>query len=205
VVELHPTHTHAGVTTLDAPSVAPSARHRHSSEGRTGASQDSVRSNTTSTSPPVLLTLSRATAYRCERSGVSGVAVQRLMFDFENVVSNAEAEFDTGLLNRIRLISNVYRTMGRADGTFDEITISHKRNAPLNLKEFADTALVMSQTGFSDYLVADVMPDDIIPDVDEELARQKEDREGAIPDVEVVAARPTDGVEVEEEADNGNA
>jgi SPP1 family phage portal protein len=118
--------------------------------------------------------------------GVSGVAIQRLMFDFENVVSNAEAEFDTALYDRIRLITNIYKTTNRAQGTFDEITISHKRNAPLNLKEFADTAYVMFQAGFSKYLIADIMPDDIIPDVDEELERQKEDAEGAIPDVEAI-------------------
>jgi SPP1 family phage portal protein len=134
------------------------------------------------------------------KDGVSGVAVQRLMFDFENVVSNAEAEFDTGLLDRIRLISNLYALTGRADGTFDEVTISHKRNAPLNLKEFADTALVMDQAGFSRYLVADIMPDDIIPDVDEELERQKEDREGEMPDIEAVP--PPDMEEVAPEEDD---
>ena len=120
------------------------------------------------------------------KDGVSGVAIQRLMFDFENVVSNAEAEFDTGLLNRIRLITNFYKTTNRAEGTFDEITISHKRNAPLNLKEFADTALTMSQTEFSRYLIADIMPDDIIPDVEQELERQDEDRESAMPDIEEI-------------------
>ena len=135
--------------------------------------------------------------------GASGVAIQRLMFDFENVVSNAEAEFDTALYDRIRMITAIYKLTSRADGTFDEITISHKRNAPLNLKEFADTALTMSQTGFSRYLIADIMPDDIIPDVDEELNRQDEDREGAIPDVDEIP--PPDMEEVEpEEANDGN-
>jgi hypothetical protein len=105
------------------------------------------------------------------------------MFDFENVVSNAEAEFDTALYDRIRLITSIYNTTNRAKGTFDEITISHKRNAPLNLKEFADTAYVMFQAGFSKYLIADIMPDDIIPDVEQELQRQEEDAQGKIPDV----------------------
>lgn len=119
------------------------------------------------------------------KDGVSGVAVQRLMFDFENVVSNAEAEFDTGLLDRIALITRVFETLGRSNGgTFADVTISHKRNAPLNLKEFADTALTMQQAGFSRYLVADVMPDDILPDVEEELKRQDYDAEIAMPDVD---------------------
>jgi hypothetical protein len=42
----------------------------------------------------------------------------------------------------------------------------------------------MSQTGFSRYLIADIMPDDIIPDVEQELERQDEDREAAMPDIE---------------------
>jgi len=117
---------------------------------------------------------------------MSGIAIQRLMFDFENVVSSAEAEFDTGLYERIRMITAVYKKTGRPNGSFDEITISHKRNAPLNLKEFADTALVMSQAGFSRYLQADIMPDDIVPDVEDELKRQDEERDAAMPDPEMI-------------------
>lgn len=144
------------------------------------------------------------------KDGVSGVAIQRLMFDFENVVSNAEAEFDTALYERIRLITNVLKLMGRDNGgTFDQVTISHKRNAPLNLKEFADTALTMSQTGFSRYLIADIMPDDIIPDVEEELKRQDEDREGEMPDVDAIP-EPEDTEDPEDtdedmEAENGDS
>lgn len=140
------------------------------------------------------------------KDGVSGVAIQRLMFDFENVVSNAEAEFDTALLERIRLITNVYKTTNRADGTFDEITISHKRNAPVNLMEYADISLKMEQAGFSDYSKVDIWPDDIFPNVEAELERQKEDREGAIPDIEtippVLPEVIPNGV-VPEEKDNG--
>ena len=117
---------------------------------------------------------------------VSGVAVQRLMFDFENVVSTAEAEFDVGLMDRIDLIGSLYKKTGQQVGDSNEITISHKRNAPMNTKEFADTSLTMKQAGFSSYLVADVMPDDIIPDVEEELARQEEEQAAMMADVETI-------------------
>jgi hypothetical protein len=117
-------------------------------------------------------------------SELSGIAVQRLMFDFENVVSSAEADFDTGLYERIRMINTILKTMGRTVGDPASIVISHKRNAPLNVKEFADTALVMKQAGFSRYLVADVMPDDIIPDIDAELERQDEEMAAMFPSVE---------------------
>lgn len=117
-------------------------------------------------------------------SGASGIAIQRLLFDFENVVSSAEADFDTGLMERIRLITALYSKAGRSVGTADMISISHKRNVPLDLKQFADTALTMKGAGFSRYLIADVMPDDIVPDVEEELARQDEDSKALMPDIE---------------------
>ena len=117
-------------------------------------------------------------------SGASGIAIQRLLFDFENVVSSAEADFDVGLTERIRLITLLYGKAGRTVGTQDMISISHKRNVPLDIKQFADTALTMKNAGFSRYIVADVMPDDIIPDVEEELARQDEDSKAMMPDIE---------------------
>jgi len=122
-------------------------------------------------------------------SGVdlSGVAIKRTMFDFENVVSSAEAEFDTGLLERIRMILVVLKLMSRADGTFDEITISHKRNEPVNLMEFADISLKMSQTGLSMESIIEIWPDDIYPSVEQEMERQEKAKGEMMPDVETVA------------------
>jgi SPP1 family phage portal protein len=125
-------------------------------------------------------------------SGASGIAIQRLLFDFENVVSSAEADFDTGLMERIRLITLLYGKAGRMVGTPDMVSISHKRNVPLDLKQFADTALTMKSAGFSRYVVADVMPDDIIPDVEEELARQDADSKAMMPDIESVPEEEVD-------------
>ena len=113
-------------------------------------------------------------------SDLSGVAVQRLLFDFENVVSSAEADFDLGLQERMELINVIYSKANRPVGVVDDVTISHKRNLPANLKEFAETAMLMLQAGFSRYLIADIMPDDIIPDVEAELARQDEERAGMV-------------------------
>jgi SPP1 family phage portal protein len=118
--------------------------------------------------------------------GISGVAVDRLMFDFENVVSNAEAEFDTGLYDRIRLITNMYGIMGRQSGTFDEIMISHKRNKQNNGVEYSQIALNLKNAGFSQYAIVDYMPDEIIPDTDAELEREKEEQDAAMPDVEAI-------------------
>ena len=137
--------------------------------------------------------------------GISGVAVDRLMFDFENVVSNAEAEFDTALFDRIKMIFYVLKLQSTSDGTFDEITIVHKRNKPANTKEYSEIALNMKNAGFSDYSIADYMPDEMIPDTEKELERQKEQQEMAMPDVEAIAVDDTspDEEQPDEEDDNG--
>lgn len=111
---------------------------------------------------------------------LSGAAIQRLMFDFENLVSATEADFDIGLLDRIKLITIIYDKTNRPSGTNDMITISHKRNVPLNLLEMAQTAVQMKTAGFSAYLIADIMPDDLIPDVQVELRRQKKENDAMI-------------------------
>lgn len=115
---------------------------------------------------------------------LTGAAIDRLLFDFENVVSSAEADFDVGLCERIDLISIIYKATGVIDGTSDQIVITHKRNKPNNLAELAQTAVAMKNAGFSRYVIADIMPDDVIPDVDKELERQDQDMEALMPDVE---------------------
>jgi len=119
-------------------------------------------------------------------AGASGIAIQRLLFDFENVVSSAEADFDIGLMERIRLLTIIYDKVGLAIGEPGNVVISHKRNVPLNLMEFAQTAMTMKNAGFSSYLVADIMPDDVVPNVEEELERQKEEQEAMYPDVSML-------------------
>jgi SPP1 family phage portal protein len=110
-------------------------------------------------------------------AGISGEAIRRLLFDFENLVATAEADFDEGLYDRIRLISGVLTKLGRSGGSYDMVVIDHKRNMPLNLKEYADSATAMRGAGFSMKTVLENMPDDMIPDVDEELRRQEIERQ----------------------------
>lgn len=118
-------------------------------------------------------------------AGASGIAIQRLLFDFENIVSSAEADFDIGLTERIKLITTVLNVTGQGvEGGPEDIIITHKRNLPQNGKDFADLALVMKNAGFSRYAIADAMPDELIPDVEKELQRQDEDMEALMPDIE---------------------
>lgn len=115
---------------------------------------------------------------------VSGAAIDRLLFDFENVVSSAEADFDNGLYKRIDLMNVIWNNTNQATLDSSKITITHKRNKPMNLAEYADTAVKLKNAGFSRYLIADSMPDDIVPDVEEELKREDEEAEANMPDID---------------------
>jgi SPP1 family phage portal protein len=134
---------------------------------------------------------------------LSGAAIQRMLFDFENVVSSAEADFDTALKERIRLIGIAFEKLRRfTGGTPDMISISHRRNLPADLKEKAETAQVMKNAGFSRWLCADIMPDDVIPDVEEELRRQDEDAAGKPEDIEDIPEPEEPIEEAEQGSDN---
>lgn len=138
-------------------------------------------------------------------AGASGIAIQRLMFDFENLVSSAEADFDLGLYARMRMITHFLKVIGRITvGSPEMITISHKRNVPLNIAEFAQTALTMSSAGFSRRAIVGIMPEDIIPDVEEELSEEKREQEDlmvnnfdTIPPEENISEEPEENVEEE--------
>lgn len=121
---------------------------------------------------------------------LSGSAIERLLFDFENVVSSAEADFNLGLYDRIGLISRVLAILG-VKGEPTSISIAHKRNVPLDEKNRADTALVMKNTGFSSYAVASNMPREMIPDVDEELKLQQAEQQGQFNLDQMVAQEQT--------------
>ncbi len=126
-------------------------------------------------------------------SDISGVAVKRLLFDFENIVSSAEAGFDIGLQERFELMAAIYRKAGRnLTGKPEDITITHTRNLPSDWKEFADIAKTMKETQFSSEAVIGVMPAEVIPNPEQELKRQKEEQSALI---------DIDRVEVVEEID----
>jgi len=118
---------------------------------------------------------------------LSGAAIQRLMFDFENLVSSAEGDFDLGLEDRIRMIAHIYEIGRRGvPGGPEDVTIQHKRNVPLDTTEYAQTSVAMKQAGFSRYLIASIWPDDIIPDVDEEIARQDAEAQAMFADLDTM-------------------
>jgi SPP1 family phage portal protein len=114
-------------------------------------------------------------------AGTSGIAIQKLTsYDFENIVSSDEADFDTGLYMRMSLMITIMKKLGIVDGTTDMVLINHKRNVPLNNQEFAQTALLMQNGGFSRRAIVGIMPEEIIPDIEKELEYEKEEQEAMI-------------------------
>lgn len=130
--------------------------------------------------------------FMSERFGqdVSGVAVARLMFDFENLVADAEADFDEGLRQRIQLMADIIEVTSSVTIEPYDVQISHKRNIPLNVKEAAETARALRDAGFSAQFIAETMPDDLLSDVETELERQHEEREAMFDNNPLFGAQP---------------
>jgi len=126
-------------------------------------------------------------------SDISGVAVQRLLFDFENVVSSAEADFDIGLQERLELMAMIYQKGGRQlEGKPEDITITHTRNLPSDWKESAETGKILKESGFSRETVIRVQPAEVVPDREAELERQVREELGII-DIDIDGMVPEDG------------
>lgn len=110
-------------------------------------------------------------------AGASGKAIKRLLFDFENLVSSSDADFDLGLIERINLITKIYELTGRATGTSNDFIITHKRNLPDDTLENAQVAGMLKAAGMSSYLVTSALGSELCPDVQAELLRQQKEAE----------------------------
>lgn len=113
-------------------------------------------------------------------AGASGRAIKRLLFDFENLVSSNDADFDLGLIERIRLMTIIYGKIGLPIGTSDDFSIVHKRNLPDDTLENAQVAQTLKNSGMSSYLATSALGSELCPDVQAELARQKKEQEDLI-------------------------
>jgi SPP1 family phage portal protein len=113
---------------------------------------------------------------------LSGAAIDRLLFDFENLVSSDEADFDVALIRRGKLITDLLLKMKRSSIPVDSdfatmINISHKRNLPLDRNSFAMMAVQLVNGGFSRRMIVSQMPEDMVSDVEAELKWEKEEQD----------------------------
>lgn len=114
---------------------------------------------------------------------LSGAAIDRLLFDFENLVSSDEADFDVALIRRGTLITDLLIRLGRLkeECSFSTmVTISHKRNTPLDRNMYAQMAVQLVNAGFSRRMIVSQMPEDMVPDVEAELKEEEEEQQSLI-------------------------
>jgi SPP1 family phage portal protein len=117
---------------------------------------------------------------------LSGAAIERMLFDFENVVSSAQADFDLGLYDRLTHVTKILEAAGIATGNPQDIIINHRRNIPIDELDVAQVAMSMRNTGISMESVVENMPREVIPSVEAELERQKAEQESAYPDLDEI-------------------
>jgi len=117
---------------------------------------------------------------------LSGAAVERMLFDFENIVSSAQADFDIGLYDRIRLITDLMQQTGAPVGDPLEIMINHRRNIPIDEMNAAEVAVALRNAGISMESVVENMPREVVTSVEVELERQQSERDSAYPDIEML-------------------
>jgi SPP1 family phage portal protein len=134
---------------------------------------------------------------------LSGAAIERMLFDFENVVSSAQADFDLGLYDRMKLMTTILEKSGIIGGDPLDIVISHRRNIPIDELDVAQVAKEMRNIGISMESVVENMPREVIPSVEVELERQKTETANAYPDMDEV--NMADEVTEDQNADTEDA
>jgi len=115
---------------------------------------------------------------------ISGAAIERLLFDFENVVSSAQAEFDIGLYKRIELMTTIMRKAGQPVSDAWDIDITHDRNIPQDILAQVQKAEGLRRVGISMETILDDLPDSIVPNVQTELDRQAEESRLRLPSLD---------------------
>ena len=69
---------------------------------------------------------------------ISGVAISKLLYDFEFIAATKEAYFKEGLRDRLRMIDTILKMRDGQTGDVNEIDIVMERNIPHNDKENAE-------------------------------------------------------------------
>jgi SPP1 family phage portal protein len=116
----------------------------------------------------------------------SGIAIAYALVPFENMVATIETYFNKGLEYRFKII-NRYLELKSAQPL--EYQIKWNRNLPYDLQQRADIVLKIKQAGIlSDETLIKMFPEDIIENVEEELARLNEQKDREIAAFQSMAA-----------------
>ena len=101
-------------------------------------------------------------------SNVSGVAMEYKHFGLDQIVSNKERKFKTGLMKRIRLITTYINHLKNTNYDPNEIKITFNRNKPINEKERVEMVNILKDI-ISTQSSIDLLP--MIENSQEEMER----------------------------------
>jgi len=137
---------------------------------------------------------------------LSGVAISKLLYDFEFIAATKEAYFREALRDRFRMINAILNIRDGKTGDPNDIEILMERNIPQMDKENAEIMEKYSGHGISKHtLIENFAP--FVMDVDEELKRYKEEQEESI-DLDAIYDNSEEGSTGDErdgrENDQGN-
>lgn len=108
-------------------------------------------------------------------SAQSGVAISKLLYDFEFICATKEAYFLAGLQDRIKLLDSVLRVRDGAKGLPEDIEMEMHRNKPMDMLENAQVFTAYSGHISEQTLIEQFAP--FVKDAEEELARLKGEQE----------------------------
>ena len=101
---------------------------------------------------------------------LSGVAISKLLYDFEFIAATKEAYFKEGLYKRIELISTVQKIKMGKSGSIYDIDIIMNRNIPQNDKENAEIFNLYAGQGISKETLIDKFAN-FVEDAQEEMKK----------------------------------
>jgi len=109
------------------------------------------------------------------KGDMSGVALRRMLYDFENLASDKEMFFKIGLMKRLELIDDYFKTKKiETDGSRRDMRIQFQRNLEVDAGEIAEIAERMQATT-SRRTALTMFPETVVPDVDAEMRQIEEE------------------------------
>jgi SPP1 family phage portal protein len=120
---------------------------------------------------------------------LSGVAIDKLLYDFEFVAATKEQLFREGLRRRMQLINTILRKTKGDLGDESEIDIHFQRNKPQNMKENAEIINLLMGIITKETLINEYVP--FVSDAQAEIEKVEEEEDVFGRETNLEAARPS--------------
>jgi len=127
---------------------------------------------------------------------LSGVAISKLLYDFEFIAATKEAYFKEGLYKRLELINTILNIRDGKSEIMNEIQIVMKRNIPQNDKENAEIFSAYDGRGISKETLIDNFAN-FVDDAKEEM-KKYEAEQGEIVDLDNIDSQIDKNQDTEE-------